>query len=76
MARTTSPAATPAWVEPALPSAAGMFGAGWVPETMCVLSIVPLMAMVAGALTAVQAATVLALTGAVGVAALTLRERS
>jgi hypothetical protein len=75
MARATTPAATPAWVEPSLPENAGLMGAGWLPETVCALSLVPLLGMVAGVLTVVQTATVLALAGALGVTALTLRER-
>jgi hypothetical protein len=76
MSSTSNPANNAAWTEPDLPLSEGFLGAGWLPETLCVLAVLPTFGMLAGAISITQAVSVLAFAGALGVAALTLRERA
>lgn len=74
MASNSNPATGAAWTEPELPMSDGLLGAGWLPETLCLLAVLPTFGMIAGAISITQAVSVLAFAGALGVAALTLRE--
>lgn len=74
MATPSTPSTGAAWTEPDLPMSEGFLGAGWLPETLCVLAILPTFGMIAGAITVTQAVSVLAFAGALGAAALALRE--
>jgi hypothetical protein len=76
MAATSNPANNSAWTEPDLPMSRGILGAGWLPETLCVLAILPTFGMLAGVISITQAVSVLAFAGALGVAALALGERA
>lgn len=76
MASTSDPANNGAWTEPALPMSEGFLGAGWFPETLCVLAVLPTFGMLAGVISITQAVGVLALAGAIGVSALAFGGRA
>lgn len=65
-----------AWTEPAAPTGGGLLGAGWLPETLCTLAVLPVAGALAGVVSLGQAVSVLAFAAAVGVAALAVGERS
>jgi len=64
------------WTEPTAPAGGGLFGAGWLPETLCVLAVLPVAGTLGGVVSLGQAVSVLAFAAAVGVAALAVGEQS
>jgi hypothetical protein len=61
-----------AWTEPDLPEARGLTGVGWLPEVLCGMALLPLIAMAVGVVTVPAAVAALASAGTLGVGVLAL----
>ena len=71
----TNLARTVAWSEPVAPMGGGLLGAGWLPETLCALAVLPMMGLASDMISLGQAASVLGFAGALGVAVLAVGSR-
>ena len=72
MPRTQNVLPANVWSEPAPPEPKGLIGAGWLPEIVCGMALLPLVAMALGVVTIPAAVAALAGAGTLGVGALAL----
>lgn len=73
MTRPQSTIPPSARTEPALPETKGVLGEGWLPEVVCGMALLPLLAMAFGVVTIPAAVAALASAGALGVGVLMVR---